>query len=168
MNTERQPITPRSQASFELGQSAGIVPPELEDWAKLVQSRARVAILSAGCGMTAADGEQIIRLVEHHIGAEVHGRVAAELPDTGERFEGLLSPAVAAPSFAIRKPGGAVFTLADDVAAEIMSAWQGCSSLRTFDLRIGAACRALILSLVNSDFRHENSAPVNVSLIPRR
>lgn len=75
--------------------------------------------------MTAADGERIIRLVAHHVGAEVHcgaPRVSAELPDGGERFEGLLPPVVAAPSFAIRKPAIAVFTLSDYVAAGIMSA----------------------------------------------
>jgi type IV secretion system protein TrbB len=78
-------------------------------------------------GMSAADGERIIRLVAHHVGAEVHAeapRVSAELPDTGERFEGLLPPVVAAPSFAIRKPAVAVFTLADYVAAGIMAGWQ--------------------------------------------
>src|SRR5947208_3055213 len=71
------------------------------------------------------DGERIIRLVAHHVGAEVHAaspRVSAELPETGERFEGLLPPAVAAPVFAIRKPAVAVFTLDDYVAAGIMSA----------------------------------------------
>jgi Flp pilus assembly CpaF family ATPase len=44
-------------------------------------------------------------LVAHHVGAEVHAdspRVSAELPETGERFEGLLPPVVAAPAFAIR------------------------------------------------------------------
>src|SRR3546814_14953090 len=51
-------------------------------------------------------------------------RVSAELPETGERFEGLLPPVVAAPAFAIRKPAVAVFTLADYVAAEIMAAEQ--------------------------------------------
>ena len=77
--------------------------------------------------LSAADGERIIRLVAHHVGAEVHAlspRVSAELPDTGERFEGLLPPVVAAPSFAIRKPAVAVFTLADYVAAGIMTPWQ--------------------------------------------
>ena len=48
-------------------------------------------------------------------------RVSAELPETGERFEGLLPPVVAAPTFAIRKPAVAVFTLDDYVAAGIMS-----------------------------------------------
>jgi P-type conjugative transfer ATPase TrbB len=73
------------------------------------------------------DGERIIRLVAHHVGAEVHAgvpRVSAELPGTGERFEGLLPPVVAAPAFAIRKPAVAVFTLEDYVAAGIMTADQ--------------------------------------------
>ncbi|WP_129607971.1 MULTISPECIES: P-type conjugative transfer ATPase TrbB [Rhodoplanes] len=77
--------------------------------------------------LSAADGERIVRLVAHHVGAEVHSgspRVSAELPATGERFEGLLPPVVAAPAFAIRKPAVAVFTLQDYVAAEIMSADQ--------------------------------------------
>jgi P-type conjugative transfer ATPase TrbB len=67
-------------------------------------------------------------LVAHHVGAEVHARsprVSAELPETGERFEGLLPPVVAAPAFAIRKPAVAVFTLDDYVAAGIMSAGSG-------------------------------------------
>jgi len=47
--------------------------------------------------LSAADGERIVRLVAHHVGAEVHDRrprVSAELPETGERFEGLLPPVV--------------------------------------------------------------------------
>lgn len=71
-----------------------------------------------------AEGERIVRLVAHHVGAEVHARsprVSAELPETGERFEGLLPPVVAAPSFAIRKPAVGVFTLEDYAAAGIMT-----------------------------------------------
>lgn len=70
------------------------------------------------------DAERIVRLVAHHVGVEVHPqhpRVSAELP-TGERFEGLLPPVVAAPTFAIRKPAVAVFTLADYVAGGVLSA----------------------------------------------
>jgi len=65
-----------------------------------------------------------VRLVAHHVGAEVHTdapRLSAELPGTGERFEGLLPPVVAAPCFAIRKPAVAVFTLDDYVRAGIMT-----------------------------------------------
>ncbi len=81
----------------------------------------------SGRTMSAADGERIVRLVAHHVGAEVHPgspRVSAELPETGERFEGLLPPVVAAPAFAIRKPAVAVFTLDDYAAAGIMTAGQ--------------------------------------------
>jgi Flp pilus assembly CpaF family ATPase len=75
-------------------------------------------------GQVMAEGERIVRLVAHHVGAEVHAgnpRVSAELPDSGERFEGLLPPVVAAPTFAIRKPAVAVFTLQDYAAAGIMT-----------------------------------------------
>src|SRR5882672_5344772 len=74
--------------------------------------------------LSAPDRERIVRLVAHHVGAEVHGgnpRVSAELPETGERFEGLLPPVVTAPAFAIRKPAVAVFTLEDYVDAGIMN-----------------------------------------------
>jgi len=78
-----------------------------------------------GHRLSAADGERIVRLVAHHVGAEVHPgnpRVSAELPETGERFEGLLPPVVAAPTFAVRKPAVAIFGLEDYVAAGIMNA----------------------------------------------
>lgn len=77
--------------------------------------------------LAAAEGERIVRLVAHHVGAEVHPgnpRVSAELPETGERFEGLLPPVVAAPAFAIRKPAVAVFTLDDYAASGIMTVGQ--------------------------------------------
>nr|WP_246721761.1 P-type conjugative transfer ATPase TrbB [Methylosinus sp. H3A] len=78
----------------------------------------------SGCRMSAADGERIVRLVAHHVGAEVHPgspRVSAELPEMGERFEGLLPPVVVAPAFAIRKPAVAVFTLDDYSIAGFMT-----------------------------------------------
>jgi type IV secretion system protein TrbB len=84
-------------------------------------------LADTGERLSAADGERIVRLVAHHVGAEVHAgapRVSAELPETGERFEGLLPPVVAAPAFAIRKLAVAVFTLDDYAAAGIMSAAQ--------------------------------------------
>jgi type IV secretion system protein VirB11 len=92
--------------------------------------------------MSPADGERIVRLVAHHVGAEVHARsprVSAELPESGERFEGLLPPIVAAPAFAIRKPAVAVFGLDDYVARGIMSAGQADI------LRAAVATRANIL-----------------------
>jgi len=84
-------------------------------------------LADTGERLAAADGERIVRLVAHHVGAEVHPAsplVSAELPETGERFEGLLPPVVTAPTFAIRKPAVAVFTLDDYVAAGIMAGAQ--------------------------------------------
>jgi len=95
-----------------------------------------------GATLSPADGERIVRLVAHHVGAEVHAarpRVSAELPETGERFEGLLPPVVTAPCFAIRKPAVAVFTLADYVASGIMTETQAAL------LQEGVAARANIL-----------------------
>ena len=79
---------------------------------------------NTGFRITAADAERIVRLVAHHVGVEVHTgspRVSAELPESGERFEGLIPPVAAAPCFAIRRPAVAVFTLDDYVAAGIMT-----------------------------------------------
>src|SRR3546814_20678849 len=70
-------------------------------------------IADSGQIMTAADGERIIRLVLHHVGVEVHAaapRVPADLPDGGERFEGVLPPVVTASPLAIRHPPTAVFS----------------------------------------------------------
>ncbi len=95
-----------------------------------------------GRTLSAADGERIVRLVAHHVGAEVHAgrpRVSAELPETGERFEGLLPPVVTAPAFAIRKPAVAVFTLDDYVAAGTMTSGQAAA------LRAAVASRKNIL-----------------------
>jgi len=78
-----------------------------------------------GQRMSASDGARVIRVVAHHVGAEARSdspRVSAELPGSGERFEGLLPPLVSAPAFAIRKPASSVFSLADYVAAGVMTA----------------------------------------------
>jgi len=94
---------------------------------RLWVDRLTAGLADTGERLSAADGERIVRLVAHHVGAEVHPgspRVSAELPETGERFEGLLPPVVQAPTFAIRKPAVAVFTLPDYVAAGIMSGEQ--------------------------------------------
>ena len=84
-------------------------------------------LAEAGLVLSSADGERILRLVAHHVGAEIHAgrpRLAAELPGTGERFEGLMPPLVAAPTFSLRKPASRVFPLADYVAVGVMSAAQ--------------------------------------------
>lgn len=102
---------------------ASIVEVMLNPDGRLWIDRLAGGVVDTGERLSPGDGERIVRLVAHHVGAEVHPgspRVSAELPETGERFEGLLPPVVAAPAFAIRKPAVAVFTLDDYVAAGIM------------------------------------------------
>src|SRR6478752_6093362 len=105
-------------------EDAGIVEVMLNPDGRLWVDRLSGGMTDTGERLAAADGERIVRLVAHHVGAEVHAdrpRVSAELPETGERFEGLLPPVVTAPAFAIRKPAIAVFTLEDYVAVGTMA-----------------------------------------------
>lgn len=121
---------------------ASVVEVMLNPDGRIWLDRLSEGLSDTGATMSPADGERIVRLVAHHVGAEVHAdqpRVSAELPETGERFEGLLPPVVAAPTFAIRKPAVAVFGLDDYVAAGIMSAEQAAA------LRGAVAARRNIL-----------------------
>ncbi|MFA5965233.1 MAG: P-type conjugative transfer ATPase TrbB [Sphingomonas sp.] len=102
---------------------AGIVEIMLNPDGRLWLDRQGVGLVPTGHLLSTADGERIVRLVAHHAGVDVHSgapRVSAELPDGGERFEGLLPPLVAAPAFAIRKPATAIFSLDDYVRSGIM------------------------------------------------
>ena len=86
--------------------------------------------------------ERIIRLIASHVRLEAGAAnpvVSAELPETGERFEGLLPPVSTAPCFAIRKPIGQVLRLEDYVADEILT------SLHAAVLRKAVADRQTIL-----------------------
>ena len=105
----------------------GVVEVMLNPDGQLWIDRLSTGLVETGQYLAAADGERIVRLVAHHVGAEVHAgspRVSAELPETGERFEGLLPPVVTAPTFAIRKPAVAVFSLEDYVSGGVMTAGQ--------------------------------------------
>lgn len=103
---------------------AGVVEIMLNPDGRLWLDRLTSGLEDTGARLSAEDGERIIRLVAHHVGAEVHAgapRVSAELPETGERFEGVLPPVVYAPAFAIRKPAVAVFSLDDYVATGVLT-----------------------------------------------
>jgi len=80
-----------------------------------------------GITLSAHDAERIVRVVAAQVGAEVHAGkpiLSAELPLTGERFEGVLPPVVRAPVFAIRKRAAATIRLASYVDAGVMSAYE--------------------------------------------
>ncbi|PVM92708.1 P-type conjugative transfer ATPase TrbB [Caulobacter endophyticus] len=90
--------------------------------------RLDAGMIDAGLTVSPADAERILRLVAHHVAAEIHAgqpRLSAELPGTGERFEGLMPPLAAAPTFSIRKPASLVFRLDDYVRAGIMTEREG-------------------------------------------
>jgi type IV secretion system protein VirB11 len=77
-----------------------------------------------GISIPPADAERIIRLVATHVRAEVHYNapiLSAELPETGERFEGVLPPVVRAPAFAIRKRASNVISLGEYVADGVLT-----------------------------------------------
>ena len=74
--------------------------------------------------LRAGDVERIIRLVASHVGFDCdreHPIVSAELPGSGERFEGVLPPVATGPAFAIRKPAGRIIDLETYVAGGVLS-----------------------------------------------
>jgi len=80
--------------------------------------------IDTGEHIGAIQAERIIRLVASHIGQECHADrpvISAELPENGERFEGLLPPITVAPCFSIRKPAQVIYELIDYVEAQIMT-----------------------------------------------
>ncbi|MFS2099525.1 P-type conjugative transfer ATPase TrbB [Variovorax sp. Varisp85] len=77
-----------------------------------------------GAALPPPVAERIIRLVAAHVRAEVHAGMpilSAELPETGERFLGVLPPVVRAPSFAIRKRALRIMSMAQYVADGILT-----------------------------------------------
>jgi type IV secretion system protein VirB11 len=75
----------------------------------------------------AAETERIIRLIAAHMGQEAHASapiVSAELPGTGERFEGVLPPVAPAACFSIRKPAGVIYRLDDYIGAGTLTGAQ--------------------------------------------
>jgi len=80
-----------------------------------------------GVKLSAADGERIIRLIAAHVHTEVHSGkplLTAELPETGERFEGALPPVAPGPAFALRKRAIGVIRLGDYITDGILTADQ--------------------------------------------
>ena len=86
--------------------------------------RAAAGRVDSGAHLGAAEVERIIRLVAAHVRREVTDKapiLSAELPDTGERFEGIMPPVAPGPCFAIRKPAEVPYRLADYVAGRILT-----------------------------------------------
>jgi type IV secretion system protein TrbB len=89
--------------------------------------RAVVGRLDSGERIGAAEAERIVRMVAAHVRREVNDQtpiVSAELPETGERFEGVMPPVATAPCFAVRKPADVIYRLSDYIVAGIMTPHQ--------------------------------------------
>ncbi|MGH6805559.1 MAG: ATPase, T2SS/T4P/T4SS family, partial [Ensifer adhaerens] len=88
--------------------------------------------------MDRAAVEIVIGSVAHAIGSEVDEHrpiVSAELPIGGHRFEGLLPPVVAAPSFSIRKKASRLIPLQDYVGSGAMTASQAAILTQAVQVR---------------------------------
>ncbi len=94
---------------------------------------------ATGAALPPAVAERIIRLVAAHVRTEVHAGapiLSAELPETGERFLGVLPPVVRAPSFAIRKRALRIMTLAQYVADGVVTEEQAAFMRRAVRERL--------------------------------
>ncbi|MBD3753943.1 MAG: Flp pilus assembly complex ATPase component TadA, partial [Micrococcales bacterium] len=81
----------------------------------------------AGETLSAEARERAIKLIADYVGESVtreYPRLSGVLPGTGERFQGLLPPIVAAPAFSIRKRPAVIWTLNDYVRDGVMSGRQ--------------------------------------------
>ena len=86
--------------------------------------KAGIGLIISEQTLQPSDRERVIRLVASGVG-EAAGRnspiVSAELPGSGERFEGLLPPVSTAPCFSIRKPAATPFELGDYVDQGVLA-----------------------------------------------
>ena len=94
--------------------------------------KAGIGLVVSEHTLDASDRERVIRLVASGVGEAANRTspiVSAELPGSGERFEGLLPPVSTAPCFSIRKPATTPFELGDYVDQGALSPAL-CAALR--------------------------------------
>lgn len=108
---------------------------------RLVLDRQGTGREDTGVILAAEARDRAIRLIADHVGEPVtegQPRLAGVLP-TGERFQGMLPPVAAAPTFSIRKRPARIWSLDDYVGQGVMSRAQAQT------LRAAAECRMNIL-----------------------
>ena len=79
--------------------------------------------------MSAATAEVVIGCVAHALHSEADDDrpiISGEMPIGGHRFEGLLPPVVASPTFTIRRRASRLIPLDDYVASKVMTEEQAC------------------------------------------
>jgi type IV secretion system protein TrbB len=83
--------------------------------------------VATGETLTPEARDRVIRLIADYVGEPVlpeDPRLSGVLPETGERFQGVLPPVSRAPAFSIRKRPARIFTLADYQEQGIVTAEQ--------------------------------------------
>lgn len=91
---------------------------------RLVLDRSGEGRRDAGETLSPEARERAIKLIADYVGETVareDPRLSGVLPGTGERFQGLLPPIVAAPAFSIRKRPAVIWGLADYVRDGVMT-----------------------------------------------
>lgn len=91
---------------------------------RLVLDRSGEGRQDTGQSLSPEARERAIKLIADYVGETVareDPRLSGVLPGTGERFQGLLPPIVAAPAFSIRKRPAVIWGLADYVRDRVMT-----------------------------------------------
>jgi P-type conjugative transfer ATPase TrbB len=94
---------------------------------RLVVDRSGQGRRNTGVILSAEARDRTIKLIADYVGESVARetpRLSGVLPGSGERFQGLLPPLVAAPAFSIRKRPRMIWTLEDYVRDGVMTAEQ--------------------------------------------
>ena len=109
---------------------------------RLILDRSGEGRVDTGETLAPEARDRAIKLIADYVGeivARESPRLSGVLPGTGERFQGLLPPIVAAPAFSIRKRPAAIWTLDDYVRDGVMTGAQADI------LRLAAADRLNLL-----------------------
>ena len=94
---------------------------------RLIVDRSGEGRCDTGESLSADCRERVIRLIADYVGEAVpreNPRLSGVLPETGERFQGLLPPVSAGPAFSIRKRPTVIWRLEDYVADKTMTGQQ--------------------------------------------
>jgi type IV secretion system protein VirB11 len=127
----QQRLVSKLQEAFGTTLWATLADPEVTE--VMLNPDGQLFIERLGRGMERVEGfdgrqaEALIGMVAHALGQEVHAKkpiVSGEMPLLGHRFEGLLPPAVQAPTFSIRRHAIGQMTLCDYRTSGAMSAHQ--------------------------------------------
>lgn len=91
---------------------------------RLIVDRVGQGRCDLGAVLAAEARERVIKLIADHMGESVARetpRLSGVLPESGERFQGLLPPLVTGPAFSIRKRPSRIWRLGDYVETGVMS-----------------------------------------------